>query len=120
MNDESIRLVDAFDELQRAKKEIDEKIEKSREQIILLAKQKNTDILFGTNKKCSIKEFEKVVYPEDKTLLINLINSKGLYNELSSINYFKLSPRILKNQINQDIIDLTKKEKSFLVVLKEK
>jgi len=37
-----------------------------------------------------------------------------------SLNYFKLNPKILKNEIDKEIINLVKKEKAFRVSLKEK
>ena len=113
-------LVDEYEELNNLKKEIDHKLENLKSKIIALAKEKNTGVLFGTNKYCSIKEYEKVVYPEDKTQLIEMIKSKGLYDKLSSVNYFKLNPQILKNEIDKEIIDLVKKEKAFRVSLRDK
>jgi len=56
---------------------------------------------------------------EDKTILIEMIKSKGLYNELSSLNYFKISPKILKQEIDKEVIDLVKKEKAFRLSLKD-
>ncbi len=117
---EAKNIVDEFERLHQFKKEIEEKSEKIRQTLILLAKQKNTNVLFGTNKTCSIKEFEKVVYPEDKEQLISIIKEKGLYDSLSSINYFKLSPKILKKEIDEEIIALTSKEKTYRVSLFDK
>lgn len=114
-NDEG--LVDEFERLQNFKKEIDEKIEKLKEEIIILAKERNADVLFGTNKKCSIKEYEKVIYPEDKIQLVELIRKKGLYDKFSSINYFKLNPVIVKGDIDPEILNLIKKERAFKVFL---
>ena len=110
-------LVDEFDNLQKIKKEIEDKLERLRKELISLAIQKNTNIIFGTHKKCSIKEYEKVVYPENKEFLIRVIKDKGLYERYSSINYFKLSPSILKGEVDKDIISLVKKEKDFRVSL---
>src|SRR3989344_8805213 len=115
VNDRS--LVDEYDHLKNIKKDIDDKTEDLRKKIIAFALQKNTNLLFGTHKKCSIKEFEKIVYPEDKSKIEELIKSKGLYDRFSSINYFKLNPKILKNEIDKEIIDLVKKEKDFRVSL---
>ena len=84
-----------------------------------MAKQKNTDTLFGTNKKCSIKGYEKIVYPEDTMPLLELIKKKGIYDKFSSINYFKLSPAIIRGEIDKEISDLTKREKAFRVSLKD-
>ena len=114
---EDKELVDEYDKLQNMKKEIEEKIENLRRTIFDFAKLKNTGILFGTHKKCSVKEFDKVVYPEDKTLLIEMIKEKGLYDKFSSINYLKLGPKILKGEVDREIIELVRKEKSFRVSL---
>ena len=111
-------LIDEFEKLQDLKKEIETKEENLREKIIELAKQKNTEVLFGTNKKCSVKEYEKVIYPDDKTHMLGLIKKKGLYDKFSSINYFKLSPAIIKGELDKEIADLTKKEKAFRLSLK--
>ena len=117
MEQDDKTLVDEFERLQNTKKEIDKKIDEIREMLIAFAKQKNTEILFGTHKKCSIKEYEKVVYPASKEKIIELIKSKGLYDRFSSINYFKLSPKILKGEIDKEIIDLVRKEKAFRISL---
>lgn len=106
-------LVDEYEKLQNLKKGIDEKIEKLRTDLINLANQKNIDILFGQNKKCSIKSYFKVIYPEDKTELIELIKKQGIYDRFSSINYFKLNPAIIKGEVDKEIADLTKQEKAF-------
>lgn len=56
-------LVDEYDRLQCLKKELEEKIEKMRWEIIRLAQNRNTEVLFGTHKKCAIKSYMKVIYP---------------------------------------------------------
>ena len=112
-------LIDEYVKLEIQKKEIEDKEKELREKLIELAKQKNTEILFGTNKKCSIKEYEKIVYPEDKTSILELIKKKGLYERFSSINYFKLSPAIIKREIDMDIMELTKREKAFRLSFKD-
>ena len=116
-NDNS--LVDEYEKLESLKKEIEAKEDALKNQIIDLAKQKNTDILFGTNKKCSIKEYEKIVYPEDKTFLVDKIKSKGLYNQYSMISYLKLSSAIIKGNIDLEITSLVRKEKAFRLSLRD-
>jgi|SRR3989344_2745702 len=111
-------LVDEYEQLERLQKEITGALVDIKERIIILAKEKNTTLLFGTRKKCSIKEYEKIIYPEDKTPLLNLLQTKGIYPEVSSINYFKLNSRILKREIDQEIISLIKMEKAFRLSLK--
>ena len=113
-------LVDEFAKLQEEKKQIDERINNIRKAIIKLAQEKQTDILFGDDKTCSIKEYEKLIYPDDKETFLNLIKQKGLYDKFSSLNYFKLSPVIRKKEIDSDILKLIKFEKDFRLSLKDK
>src|SRR3989344_7109820 len=99
-------LVDEFEQLQKLKQELEKKEGELRNKIIELARQNNTDILLGTNKKCSIKPYQKVIYPEDKSILVELIKKKGLYEMFSSVNYLKLGPKIIKNEVDSEIIKL--------------
>jgi len=112
-------LVDEFERLHRQKEEIELKEDELKKKIIALAKEKNTEVLFGNNKKCFIKEYEKVIYPEDKEQIVKLIKEKGVYDKFSSVNYLKLGPAIIRGEIDKEIIDLTKKEKAFRLSLKD-
>ncbi|MBI2044463.1 hypothetical protein HYT23_00230 [Candidatus Pacearchaeota archaeon] len=111
------KLVDEYEKLQNLKNELDVKIEELKKEIVNLAREKNTDMLLGTSKKCSIREYIKVIYPENKTRIIELIKEKGLYEKFSSINYFKLGPAIVKGNIDYDIQNLVRKEKAFRLSL---
>jgi len=115
-----MQIVDEYDKLQRAKRDIEMKIAELRNKIIGFSVDNGKDWIFGTSKVCSVKGYDKVVYPADKELLTNMIKRKGLYEQLSSINYFKLSPRILKGAVDQEIINLISKERDYRVSLKDK
>lgn len=115
-DDEGGKLVDEFAKLKEALKRIDE----IKKDLIEFAKQKEIDMVFGTDKKCSVKEYDKVVYPDDKEELLKIIKDKGLYEEFSSLNYFKLSPKILKKEVDEDIINLTDKEKAYRLSLSKR
>ncbi len=112
-------LVDEYEKLELQKRDIAQKEEELKKKLIDLANQKSTDILFGTHKKCSIKEYQKVIYPENKSIFVELIKNKGIYDKFSSLNYLKLSPAIIKGEIDREICDLTKREKAFRISLKE-
>ena len=112
-------LVDEFESLENQRKEIEEKEIEIKKKIIELAKEKNTDILFGTNKKCSIKEYEKIIYPEDKIPIITMLKEKGLWNEFVMINYSRFGSRVIKGELDKEIVNLIKKEKAFRVSLKD-
>lgn len=115
-------LVDEYEKLQKQKKEIEAKEEEIKKNIIELAKQKNTNILFGSNKKCSIKEYEKVVYPEDKEAFANLLKKDKVYEIFSQINYSRLSSAIIRKDINvtNDILERVRINKGFKLTLIDK
>lgn len=106
-------LIDEYESLEKQKKEIVQKEEELKKKLIALAQEKNTEVLFGNHKKCSIKEYIKIIYPEDKTPIIELIKKKGIYDRFSAISYLKLNSAIIKEQVDKEISDLTKKEKAF-------
>lgn len=110
-------LVDELDKLSKQQKEIEEKIYNIKSEIIKIAKLENKEFIFGTHKMCSIKPFNKIIYPEDKTALTNLIKFKGLYADLSMLNYSRISAKINKKELSQDIINLVKIEKDFKLTL---
>ena len=101
-------------------KETKKKKEEIKSKLIEFSKQKKVDIIYGSNKKVSVKPYEKVVYPEDKTDFIKLIKNKGLYDELSSISYQKLNSLIIKKQIETEIIDMTSKKIDYRISLSKK
>lgn len=115
-------LVDEYDTLQKQKKEIEIKEEEVKKRIVELAKQKNTNVLFGTKKNCSIKEYSKVNYPEDKEEFAKLLKSEGIYELFSQPNYSRLSSAISKGDINltKSILEKVKVSKEFRVVLIER
>ena len=55
---DGVKLVDEFAETKSKKKEIEEKEEKLKEDLIAFAKQKGIDVVYGSNMKAGIKEFE--------------------------------------------------------------
>ena len=117
---EDKEVIDEFERLQSLKGEIDRRIENIKETIIKISQQKNISLLLGTNKLCSIKEYVKIIYPQDKTQLTTIIKAKGLYEQFSTINYFRLGPKITKGDVDKEILSLVKKEKAFRVSLMDK
>lgn len=115
-------LVDEYEKLQIQKKDIERKEEEIKRKIVELAKQKNTNVLFGTSKNCTIKEYSKVHYPEDKGEFAKLLKSEGLYELFSQPNYSRLSSAISKGDISitKNILDRVKVGKETRVILFER
>ena len=113
-------LVDELDRLERISKETEKKIDMIKAEIINLANSENKEFIIGTHKICSIRSYDKVVYPEDKTKLIELIKSQGLYEDLSMLNYLRLSSRINKKELSSDILELVKIQKDIKISLRDR
>jgi len=119
-DDDGVKLVDEFAKFKDVKKEAEDKMGILREDLIGFAKQKGIEFVFGTDKKCSVKEFDKVVYPENKEELIELLKEKGVYEEFCMLCYPRLNSKILKKEVDKEIIELTSKEKSFRLSLSKR
>jgi len=110
---DGVKFVDEFSELKLKKKEIEDREDKLKEDLIAFAKSKGIDIIYGSNMKCSVKEFDKVVLPEDKEELIELIKEKGLWEEFSMICYPKISSSVIKGNVDKEIKNKISIEKDF-------
>ncbi len=117
MEDDEKKLIDEVYSLQQTQREIERKLDSLKQKIVELSLQKNKKILNGTYKNCIINEYTKIIYPENKDNLIMTIKELGLYDELSMLNYSRISSRINKNEIPQEISSQVNKEKDFRVVL---
>ena len=91
-----------------------------KEKLISFAKQKEVDVVFGSNKKASVRAYDKVVYPEDKEKFTQMLKDKGVYEEISMISYPRLNSKILKKEIDQEIIDSISKETDYRISLCKK
>jgi len=103
--DEGVKLVDEFSEIKTGLSELKKLEDELKEKLIAYAKQFGLDIVYGSNKKCSVKEFDKIVMPEgeNKEKFIQLMKDKGLYKELSMIFYPRLNSRVVKGDIDNEL-----------------
>lgn len=118
----SKKIVDELDRLERVKKDAETKIENLKFEIVNIAKLEGKSFFNGTHKICSVKEHDKVVYPEDKGDFTKLIKEKGIYEYFSQVNYSRLSSAIVKKDINIDkeILERVKIVKDTRIVLIDK
>ncbi|MBU2576346.1 MAG: PD-(D/E)XK nuclease family protein [Nanoarchaeota archaeon] len=103
--DEGVMLVDEFSEIKTKLSELKKQDEEFRDKLITYAKQFGVDIVYGSNKKCSVKEFDKIVLPEgeNKEKFIQLMKDKGLYEELSMVCYPRLNSKIISGDIDEEL-----------------
>ena len=118
--DEGVQLVDEFSEVKTKLSEFKKAEEEFKEKLIAYTKQFDIDVVYGSNKKCSVKEFEKVVMPEDKEGFIKLLKDKGLWEECSMVCYPKLNSKVVNKDIEKEIIDAVNLEKDFRLSLSKR
>ena len=111
--DSGVKLVDEYIELYQTKKDTEDKFEIVKRKLIDFALSKKINVVYGSNKKISVKETLKCVLPEDKNDLISLIKMKGLYEDLTMLNYQRFLSRIQSNEIDEDVLKLVLLEKDY-------
>ncbi len=116
-DDDGLKMVDEYAKYDVLEDEAKKKKEELKEQLIEFAKQKDIEVVWGTDKKASIREYFKVILPEDKEELISMLKKKGLYDEFSMLNYSRFNNKILKGEVDKDIVKQIKKEKEYRVSL---
>ncbi len=120
--DDGLKLVDEFSEKRNTRLELEKQEEELKNKLIEYAKQLRVDVVYGSNQKASVKEFDKIVMPEgqDKEAFIKLMKDKGIYEECSMVCYPKLNSKVLKGEIEDEIKDKIKIEKDFRISLSKR
>ena len=91
-----------------------------RDKLIAYAKQFEIDVVYGSNKKCSVKEFDKIIMPEDREKFIEMLKEKGLWDELSMVCYPKLNSKVIKNEIEKEVKDAVEIVQDFRLSLSKR
>ena len=104
--DEGVKIVDEFSEVKKNLTELKKKEDELKQKLIDYAKQFKIDTVYGSNMKTSVKEIEKVVLPEDKSELIAFLKNKGIYDDVSMINFMGFQSKVLKGELPQEVKDM--------------
>ena len=104
-DDEGVKMVDEFGEIKKLLYDLKKREETLKGNLVEFAKQKEVDVIYGSNMKARVKEFEKVVMPEDKEKFIQLLKDKGLWDEFSMICYPRLQSKVVKGEVDKDVRD---------------
>jgi len=118
--DEGLKLVDEFSEVKKTLSEAKKKDEEFKEKLIAYAKQFDVDVVYGSNKKCSVKEFDKVVLPEDREKFIELLKKKGIWEDFNMLSYAKVNSGVIKGAVDNDIKKMVDVEKGFRLSLSKR
>ena len=121
-DDKGVQFVDEFSEIKNKLKELQDKQDELKSKLVEFAKQKGVDVVYGSNMKCSVKEFDKLVMPEgeDKDKFIQLMKEKGIYEDCSMVCYPRLNSRFVKGEIDEELKKFGKIEKDFRLSLSKR
>jgi putative RecB family exonuclease len=122
-DDDGLKIVDEFAEIKAKKKEIEEKEDALKADLIGFAKQKGVDVVYGSNMKASVKEYEKFSMPEDedeKKKFLELVKKKGLWEDLATINALRLSSLAVKGELDPELKKKLTEEEAFRISLSKR
>ncbi len=115
--DEGVKLVDEYSEIKTKLSELKKQEEKFKEKLISYSKQFDVDAIYGSNKVAKLKEFDKIVMPEDRGAFEKLLRDKGVWDEYSMLSYAKLNSDVIKGDVDKEIKKEVKIEKGFRLSL---
>jgi putative RecB family exonuclease len=120
--DEGVKLVDEFSEIKMKLGELKKQDADFKEKLIAYAKQFDIDVVYGSNKKCSVKESDKIIMPEgeDKEKLVKLLKDKGLWDDFNMLSYAKVNSEVIKGEVDKDVKKMVELEKSFRLSLSKR
>ena len=119
LKDDGLKLVNEFSELKEKKVVIEEQLDETKNHLINFAKQEEIEIVYGSNKKVSVKEVEKYsCEDENKEKLESELKKKKLLKDYTQISYLKLYSNV--EELPKSVQKLLTKEKDFRVNLSKK
>jgi len=107
-------LADTYAQLDTEEKRISKEKEELKEKLISFAQKENITAIFGTDKKISITPFVSISYPKTEEF-INLLKEKGVYEDVATINTQKLSSKVRKNELPEEVISQLSTEHGWSV-----
>ena len=118
--DDGVKMVDEYAEIDTKLTELEKRKEELREELIIFTTQKELDVVYGSNKKVSVKPFTKIVYPEDMEHFVELLKEKEVYNDVIMLSYPKLNSLIINKRVDPEIIEQVRTETSHRITLSKK
>ena len=119
-DDEGVKLVDEFSEIKKLLYDLRKREERLRGSLVEFSKQKKIDTVYGSNMKASVREFDKIVMPEDKEELIKLMKNKGIWDDFAAINFMKFQSGVVKGNVDDDVRKLVDIVKAWRVSVSKK
>ncbi len=111
--DDGVKLVNELTELSAKEKEIKLKIQLIKDKIVMYGKQIGVSVVFGSDAKATIKEYESLKVPakdtKERIALEKLIHQYNKWLEVSTLDSFSLKKIIKQERWPKDLTDKAKK-----------
>ncbi len=116
MKDSGVKLVNRYAELKDKKKEfnneVDDELEKIEEALVDFSKKEDVDVVFGTENKVKIKEYERCKFPsknsDNRKKLIGIIKKHGRWEEVNQLDTSALNKIVLEKIWGEDLLEVLK------------
>ncbi|MBR9677406.1 PD-(D/E)XK nuclease family protein [Candidatus Woesearchaeota archaeon] len=107
-DDDGVRLVDEYVGLSEAKQKVENRLEKTKNDLVAFAKQKNITQVIGSNAKASVREYDGIKFPEknspERALIKNILAKHGLLDSLQQLDFYELTKKINSKELPTDVI----------------
>ncbi len=117
---QGVKFVDEYSEIKNELSKLKKKEEELKNNLIQFSKKKKVNTIYGSDFKVRVNKYKKVIYPDDKQELINLLKKKDNWKELESINYPRFQSKVSKGEIDKSILKRIDFEDGFRVSLSKR
>jgi len=116
--DDGLKLVDEFSEVKMKLGELKKKDEELKAKLVEFGKKFDIDAIYGSNKVARLKEYERIVLPEDRVMFEKLLKEKGIWEDFCMLSYVKLNGGVIRGELtDKEICDCIKKIKDVRISL---
>ncbi len=113
LDDDGVKLVNDFASLHKEVKEKEEKMDKIKDALVEFAKQKEVEVVFGSDMKAFVKSYPKLSFPkkddDNRDKFFEMVKKIGLWNKLAVVDVYELAKMINKGEINEELKKLLDK-----------
>lgn len=92
--------------------ELSSEIEQVEEALARFAEKEHVDVVFGSDKRVRIKEYERFSFPSKRSkkrkILVNKLKELGKWDEVNQLDTAALNKIIKNNQWDEELISILK------------
>ena len=107
--EDGVRLVDELSVLSEQKKELEERIDAIKQDLIDYAKQIGVEVVFGSGKKATISISKNIEYPakhsDERAKLISLLKQEGLWGDVEDLDVFALKKIVHNREWSENVLN---------------